>query len=54
MSDSDLIYHMRINNTGKLEKYEVSCRMSELTSVQNWKQLDRRHDAGTKDYDVVS
>lgn len=23
MSESDLIYHMRINNTGKPEKYEM-------------------------------
>lgn len=34
MSESDLIYHMRINNTGKPEKYEVSC--SRFKTGNSW------------------
>lgn len=33
MSEFDLIYYMRINNIGKLEKYEVFWRMLELILV---------------------
>lgn len=56
MEDSDLICDLRVNNTGQPEKYEKF-----LEECQNYigSKLetavdDRRHDAVTKDFDVVT
>ena len=56
MEDSDLICDLRFNNTGQPEKYEKF-----LEECQNYIESkletavdDRRHDAVTKDFDVVT